>query len=237
MDNTLISPTAYDDVFRTLLNDCSRLIIPLINEVFGESYSGDEEIRFSPNEHFLNQQDGGESKRITDTAFAIIGKEKKLYHLECESSVNDLSILIRIFEYDAQIALDQDSELEGSRIIVSFPHTAILFLRSTKTTPDRMQVVIRTPGGEVVYDVPAIKVKSYTIDEIFEKGLLFLIPFYIFTIEAGFEQINNNEEKLTELRAEYNGIHDRLERLSEAGTINEFYKKRLWICQNGYWQI
>lgn len=36
--------TPYDDVFRTLLNDCTSLIIPVINEVFGEHYSGKEEI-------------------------------------------------------------------------------------------------------------------------------------------------------------------------------------------------
>ena len=224
MDNALISSTAYDDVFRTLLNDCSRLIIPLINEVFGESYSGDEEIQFSPNEHFLNRQDGSELKRITDTTFAIIGKEKKRYHLECESSRPDFSILIRIFEYDAQIALDQDSKVVENRIIVSFPHTAVLFLRSSKKTPDRMEVVIRTPGGEVAYDVPAVKVKSYTIEDIFEKNLLFLIPFYIFTYEAGFEQINIDESRLAELKAVYESIHDRLERLSEDRTITELYK-------------
>ena len=50
--------TPYDDVFRTLLNDCSSLIIPLINEVFGERYTGKEKIVFSPNEHFMNRQDG-----------------------------------------------------------------------------------------------------------------------------------------------------------------------------------
>ncbi len=35
-----VSKTAYDDAFRTLLNDCSELIIPVVNEVFGEHYSG-----------------------------------------------------------------------------------------------------------------------------------------------------------------------------------------------------
>lgn len=52
--------TPYDDVFRTLLNDCSSLIIPLINEVFGEHYTGKERIVFSQNEHFMNRQDGDE---------------------------------------------------------------------------------------------------------------------------------------------------------------------------------
>lgn len=38
--------TPYDDVFRTLLNDCSRLVLPLLNEAFGEHYKGTEEITF-----------------------------------------------------------------------------------------------------------------------------------------------------------------------------------------------
>ena len=82
MDNIRITSTPYDDVFRTLLNDCSSLIIPVINEVFEETYSGKETIIFSPNEHFMNQQGGNEDERITDSSFKIVGKEIKKYHLE-----------------------------------------------------------------------------------------------------------------------------------------------------------
>ena len=52
MKNESTTNTPYDDVFRTLLNDCSPLIIPVINEIFGEHFSGQEKIVFSPNEHF-----------------------------------------------------------------------------------------------------------------------------------------------------------------------------------------
>ncbi len=92
--------TPYDDVFRTLLNDCRHLIIPVINEIFGENYIGTEKIIFSPNEHFLNQQDGDEQERITDTSFKIIGTKEKKYHWECQSTP-DSSMLVRFFEYDA----------------------------------------------------------------------------------------------------------------------------------------
>ena len=64
--------TPYDDVFRTLLNDCSSLIIPVINETFGEHYTGKEKIVFSQNEHLLNRQDGAEEERITDSCFKIL---------------------------------------------------------------------------------------------------------------------------------------------------------------------
>ena len=103
--NTTSSNTPYDDVFRTLLNDCSSLIIPVINEVFGEDYRGDEEIHFYPNEHFIQGQDTSTKEKITDSCFQVIGIRKKKYHLECQSTT-DNKMIVRMFEYDTQIALD-----------------------------------------------------------------------------------------------------------------------------------
>ena len=97
----------YDGAFRTILNDCRKLIIPVINEIFREEYTGEEKIEFFPNEHFLDQQDAADKERITDTNFRVVGKITKKYHLECESSLPDGKITIRLFEYDAQIALDE----------------------------------------------------------------------------------------------------------------------------------
>ncbi|MCD7862704.1 MAG: hypothetical protein LUG61_04120 [Lachnospiraceae bacterium] len=102
-DTGVQGATPYDDVFRTLTNDCSSLLIPVINEVFGENYTGNEQVIFSPNEHYLNQQDGAESKRITDTSFSIIGAKSRKYLLECQTNP-DSSMLVRIFEYSTQIA-------------------------------------------------------------------------------------------------------------------------------------
>ena len=214
--------TPYDDVFKTLLNDCSSLIIPVINEVFGEHYTGKEEIVFSPNEHFINQQGGIEQERITDTSFKIIGLETKKYHLECQST-SDSSMLIRFFEYDAQIALD-DGEVDGSTLTVTFPHSAVLFLRSNKNTPEKMKVVIQTPEGSTHYEIPVMKSMEYTIDEIFEKGLLFLIPFHIFSYEKMFERYNRDEGSLNQLKVEYEGIKNQLEELLEKGIIDEYTK-------------
>lgn len=158
----------YDGAFRTILNDCRKLIIPVINEIFKEHYTGEEEIRFFPNEHFLDQQDAADKERITDTNFQIIGRIVKKYHLECESSLPDGKITIRLFEYDAQIALDE-GEVTEETLTVTFPNTAVMYLRSYKKTPDIMKYVIVTPGGTVQYDVPIMKVQSYSLDEIFEK--------------------------------------------------------------------
>ncbi len=202
------------------------MIIPVINEIFDEHYTGEEEIRFFPNEHFLDQQDAADKERITDTNFQIIGRIVKKYHLECESSLPDGKITIRLFEYDAQIALDE-GEVTEETLTVIFPNTAVMYLRAYKKTPDKMKYVIVTPGGTVQYDVPIMKVQSYSLDEIFEKRLLMLIPFYIFSHEKSFSEYNNNEQKLEELKAEYRIILERLDDLEKQGIIGAFDKRTI----------
>ena len=208
------------------INDCRKLIIPVINEIFGETYTGEEEIRFFPNEHFLDQQDEADKERITDTNFTVFGKIPKKYHVECESSLPDGKITIRLFEYDAQIALDE-GEVTEETLTVTFPNTAVLYLRTYKKTPDKMKYVIVTPGGTVQYDVPIMKVQAYSLNDIFEKGLLMLIPFYIFSHEKSFPEYNSNEQKLAELKAEYQEILKRLDGLEQQGVIGAFDKRTI----------
>ncbi len=216
----------YDGVFRTIINDCRKLVLPVINEIFGEAYTGEEEIRFFPNEHFLGQQDEADKERITDTNFTVFGKVPKKYHVECESSLPDGKIMIRLFEYDAQIALDEGEATEET-LTVTFPNTAVLYLRSYKKTPDKMKYVIVTPGGTVQYDVPVMKVQAYSLDDIFEKRLLMLVPFYIFSHEKSFPEYNCNGQKLAGLKAEYQEILERLDGLEQQGEIGAFDKRTI----------
>ena len=216
----------YDGAFRTILNDCRQMIIPVINEIFKEDYTGNEIIEFHPNEHFMDQQDAADHERITDTNFIIYGKKKKKYHLECESSLPDGRMTIRLFEYDAQIALDE-GEIVHETLTVTFPNTAVLYLRNYKKTPNKMRYVIKTPGGSVEYDVPIMKVQEYSLEDIFSKGLLLLIPFYIFSHEKNFQVYNNNEQKLTKLKAEYQDILERLDKLEQEGIIGAFDKRTI----------
>ena len=223
--------TPYDDVFRTILNDCSFLILPVLNEIFHTEYTGEETILFRQNEHFLNQQDGKEKKRITDNAFKVIVKQcenpviSKEYHVECQST-EDSGMLVRFFEYDSQIALDGGT-VEGNRLKVKFPHSAALYLRSGKNTPENLMICLETPGGTLEYPIPVMKCQSYTLEEIFDKRLLFLLPFYIFTYEGRFEEYEKNADKLAELQQEYAKIVDRLEGLCIKKEINEYTKLML----------
>ena len=224
-NENMVTGPPYDDVFRTLLNDCSKLIIPVINEIFSTQFTGDEEVIFSPNEHFINRQDGEEEKRITDSSFRIVGKEEKRFLCECQSTA-DSSMLVRIFEYAAQVALDEGRITENI-LKVEIPHSAVLFLRSRAATPDKMGIEITTPGGAVCFAIPVMKVQKYGIEEIFAKDLLFLLPFYIFSHESRLEEYNKDEKKLEDLKKEYKKITDRLDAMQETGRISAYTRKTI----------
>ena len=212
--------TPYDDAFRTMVQECKTLIIPVVNEIFGTDYNETVKIDFEENEIFMYREEEME-KRITDSSFSITSEvQKKYYHLECQSTVNG-SMVVRMFEYDSQIALKHREE-EGNVLNLKFPESAVLYLWNNKNTPDSLKVNIETPGGNVSYDIKTLKVKEYSLDEIFEKKLLFLIPFYIFTYESELENINCSEERLSRLIIEYNNIVERLEELNNVGVIDTY---------------
>ena len=219
--------TPYDDVFRTLLNDCPSLIIPIINEIFDEEYTGTERVELSQNELFFQQLDGTEGERITDSSFVIITsrERRKRYHLECQSTP-DGSMVIRMFEYDVLVAI-RNGEQTKEGIVIRFPKSAVLYLRHTRTTPDKLTVRIETPEGNVSYSVPILKVKRYSIEEIFEKNLLFLIPFYIFAYEKDFKRISDDRNRLEKLRREYASIRQRLDGMCEREKMNEYTKQTI----------
>ena len=215
------SSTPYDDVHRTMVNDCPQLLIPLVNEVFKEHYTGEEKVVLGSDVHYLEQQDGEEDKRITDSHFMICGSHgKRNYHIESQST-EDHSMIIRMFEYDAQIALE-DAELTAEGLMVEFPKAAVIYLNSSRKTPDKLSITIKTPDGKVTYAVPVMKIKNYSVDELFEKKLYFLIPFHIFVYKNQFKVYNRNEQKLEELELIYQDIMERLEALSEKGELDEY---------------
>ena len=185
------------------------LVVPLINEVFHTSYPEDVKIVHLRNEH---QMEDGEL--ITD-ARLLIGD--KVYHIECQS-VDDTTMSIRMFEYDLAIALENRRKV-GRRFFVEFPRSCVIYLRTTRNTPDVEEVELLFPDGQVcVYRVPTVKLERYTKDSIFEKNLLLLLPFYVMRYEDAAHTIGEDSEKLQGLLKEYEDIRINLEKeLSTAG--------------------
>lgn len=212
----------YDDVFRTILNDCRSLIHPLLNEIFGERYSGQEAIHFGPNEHFLERQNGESDRRITDSSFTVSGIHLIRYHLECQSTV-DSTMDRRFFEYDSQIALE-DSEKVEDILTLSFPKSTVLFLRKTASAPRQLQIQLKIvhPEKTVTWEIPIIYIVDYTLEELFDKNLLLLLPFHLFCYEHAFLEMERDAKKREHLKNICANIRFRLEQMARKGTITEY---------------
>ena len=65
-----------------------------------------------------------------------------------------------------------------------------------------------------------LKVLDYDIDEIFEKRLYFLVPFYIFNYENQLQDIEAAPEKLRELQDFYVEMIKRLEKCTDENDIS-----------------
>ena len=207
--------TPYDDAFRTLLVKCPMLVIPLINEAFHEKYESREKVNVFHNEFFVGNRH--QQERITDSH---IGIGDKRYHAECQSST-DGTIMVRIFEYDAQIAAE-NAQTEKNETTFTFPYSALLYLRCPANTPRSMRVTHKVPNGGISYEIPILKVPEYAVDEILKKELYFLIPFHIFAYERQLEKINSNDEKLEDLLRVYKRFAKVLQQKVKEGRLSEY---------------
>ena len=124
-----------------------------------------------------------------------------------------------MFEYDSQTALDE-SKSEGNILRVRFPYAGLLLLRKSPSSPDRAEVIIETPKGEVSYDIKIIKISDFSIDSIFENRLYLMIPFYIFNYESEFISINEDAERTEKLADVFRNIIDRLDEELEEGNLS-----------------
>ena len=178
-----------------------ELVVPLINEVFGTNYPADIAVEQQRNEH---QTKNGE--KITDSRLKIADK---IYHIECQST-GDAEMVIRMIEYDFAVSLET-KQIENGRYKIYFPHSCVLYLRG-KGRKDTLGMDIIMPDGRVIkYELPAIYIERYTQDVIFQKKLLFFLPFYVIRYEKSREDIEKDPEKLQKLLDEYVTISRRLE--------------------------
>ena len=180
--------TIFDDVFRTIAQKMPYLLIPLINEVFQTNYSEDIHFQQLRNEHYEKL-----GKIITDSILQI---EDHTYHLECQSSL-DGRMVIRMFEYDFSIALEL-AQKNNETFEIEFPQSCVLYIRNhrKRSLPDYHEAIVKfADGQQIVCRVPILRAQNYTVDSIFEKRLLILLPYHILRYESfALEQCTDDQK-------------------------------------------
>lgn len=203
MTDTKNYGTPYDDAFKTMLEKFPQLIIPIINDQFDKNYSFDEKI-----EIFDEEIHEPEDKQIVADSVFQIGTD--FYHVECQGNP-DNTIAVRILEYDFFISFRNPKKNADGIYELRLPRSCVLYLRHNSETMDIMSVKVWLNDTEYfMYNIPIIKVQSFTKEDIFKKNLFMLLPFYIMRYEKEMDELCSNSEKLHALIDEYRSIVDRM---------------------------
>lgn len=185
--------TVFDSVFKTMVHKAPRLLIPFINEVFGRNYLEDCEIV-----QFNSEHEGHKGTIIDDSVFRL---QDKIYHVECQSTP-DSNMIVRMIEYDFAIALE-DALNRGKPYRLEFPASCVLYLRHSGSTPNVLSMEVILPNGDSFdYEVKVLKAQLINKEELFQKRLLILLPYYLMRYEHMLASISADDEKTARLVAE-----------------------------------
>ena len=91
----------------------------------------------------------------------------------------------------------------------------LLILRAKGNPPDKVSIVVESPGGEFSYSCPVICMSDYSVDDLFVQKLFFLLPFYIFNFENKLYGYESGEYDVQELEHTYIEIIDRIRDIDE----------------------
>ena len=177
----------YDDVFKSMKRNDTRLFIPVINEHFGRSYTENDELEVLVSEGDLTKLADGKADIHSRTSDFLIRIRDELYLIECQS-YQDGSMAIRIAEY-AFISAKQNAIWEKDRVILKMPNYCIVYVKNDNSTPEYTKITYEFPDGRLVeYDSKNILIANYSKEEILQKRLYTYVPYSILRYEKQLKE-------------------------------------------------
>ena len=220
----------WDLIIKKATYSSPKLLFPLIYEIYGKKYPEDSSVVPLSTEYSVERSDTKEISTIkADLTFCV--NESDIYHFECEITYNGL-ITIRMFEYDISIALEHASFAEHAVWEIEFPQSCVLYIRNHRSLPDFHEAIVKFADGQKVrYRIPIIQAKKYTVDRIFEKRLLILLPYHILRYEHFLKHNGTNSKKVKHLLDDFREINRKLEETSEKEQKSHLYMDMIVLIE------
>lgn len=175
----------WDEILKAIVYAMPKQLFPLIKEVYGKEYSPDTSVIFLETEHstYLDQPEKPPSSNRMDISLLIADTD--YYHIECQMK-NDQFMVIRMISYDLHYAIEHctSKDTQTDEIIIRFPHSMVLYPDQNNKLPDSLQCrVIFQDNSEHIYRIPAIRIQTYSLEEIHQKHLNLFIPYLLLRLK------------------------------------------------------
>jgi antitoxin component HigA of HigAB toxin-antitoxin module len=198
-----------DQIMKVLFKLSKKVMVNLMNSLFDENFLTHEVTINYGNSEFVND----DLDRIYGDIFITIRKKtyEYRYHIEFQTT-NDNSMVIRMFRYGFEKALELSSTQQTEEIRLDFPKQLVIFLEENDSIKDYLSFKLILPDkGEVKYNVPVIKYWKYSAQDLKDKKMYALLPLQVFKSRKTIMGIYNSRRKEKE----------------KAQLINEEFKKLL----------
>lgn len=182
---TIPGDKLWDEILKAIVYAMPKQLFPLIKEVYGKEYPPDTSVVFLETEHstYLDQPDEPPSSNRMDISLLVANTD--YYHIECQME-NDQFMVIRMISYDLHYAIEHctSKDARTDEIIIRFPHSMVLYPDQNSRLPESLQCrVIFQDNSEHIYRIPAIRIQSYSLEEIHRKHLNLFIPYLLLRLK------------------------------------------------------
>lgn len=182
----------WDEILKAIVDVMPGQLFPLLKEVLGREYPKGTSIRLLSTEHstYAEAPEQPPNSRLADIVLVVNGTD--YYHLECQMR-NDGSMVIRMVAYDLHVAMQHGTTQDGEtgEITMKFPNSIVIYPEKNASIPDFLRCrLIFHDGSEHIYQIPTVRIQSYSLEEILEKHLDLFIPYMILRLRPRLKSIH-----------------------------------------------
>lgn len=178
---TITNVKLWDEMLKAIVEGMPEQLFPLFKEVFGKDYPRGTPVTLLATESSTYQEDphAPPDSRLSDIALLVNGTD--YYHLECQMR-NDTDMVIRMITYDLHLAIQYTASAlpEGDGFVLHFPYSAVIYPDKNGHLPHSLRCrIVFQDGTEHIYQIPTVRIQSYSLQEIHEKHLDLFIPYVL----------------------------------------------------------
>ncbi len=180
-----IGEKLWDEILKAIVDVMPEQLFPLFKELYGKNYSRGTPVRLLSTEYSTFEENTGipPSSRLMDIALLV--NDTDYYHIECQMK-NDDHMVIRMISYDLHFAVQHCTHRDPltGEIILHFPHSVVLYPDANQSLPDSLECrILFQDGSEHIYQIPTVKIQSYSLEEIRRKHLNLFLPYALLRLK------------------------------------------------------
>jgi predicted transposase YdaD len=182
----------FDAAFKRLMRLSSSTIIQFLNGLFDLDLPLNSKVTYPNTEQILPDL----GKQYADVIIIVHTEHGEHSFLLEEQTENDGTMLIRVFSYGYQFALEH-KVTEGNITTVKLPRAMVIYLNPNSKTPYRETLRIETADGQTLdYAVGSLRLLDYSAAELAERNMELLLPFRLLKLRSKIDGAKSSERRV-----------------------------------------